>query len=37
MKRLLLTVFAAALTAAIAAPAMAGDITLSGQLRLRGQ
>ena len=37
MKRLLLTVFAAALTAAIAAPAMAGDITLSGQLRLRGE
>lgn len=36
MKRLLLTVFAAAMTAAIAVPAMA-EITLSGQLRERGE
>jgi hypothetical protein len=39
MKRLLLSVFAAAITAAfvIPAPATAGDITLSGQYRLRGE
>ena len=39
MKRLLLSVFAAAITAAfvIPAPATAGDITLSGQYRVRGE
>jgi hypothetical protein len=39
MKRLLLSVFAAAITAAwvVPAPAAASDITLSGQYRLRGE
>lgn len=39
MKRLLLSVFAAAITAAwlVPAPATASDVTLSGQYRLRGE
>ena len=39
MKRLLLSVFAVAITAAfvVPAPATAGDITLSGQYRVRGE
>jgi len=35
MKRLLLTIFAAAITAAWAIPASAGDVSLSGSYRLR--
>lgn len=37
MKRIILSVFAAAVTAAWAIPASAGDITFSGQYRLRGE
>lgn len=37
MKRILLSVFAAALTAAYVVPADAADVTLSGQYRLRGE
>jgi hypothetical protein len=37
MKRILLSVFAAAITAAWVAPSMAADVTLSGQYRLRGE
>lgn len=37
MKRILLSVFAAAITAAWAVPSSAADITLGGQYRLRGE
>ena len=37
MKRIILSVFAAAVTAAWAIPASAGDVTFSGQYRLRGE
>lgn len=37
MKRILLSVFAAALTAAWAVPASAADVTFGGQYRLRGE
>lgn len=37
MKRIILSVFAAAVTAAWAVPASAGDVTFSGQYRLRGE
>ncbi|MFQ5480990.1 MAG: hypothetical protein ACE5DW_06905, partial [Thermodesulfobacteriota bacterium] len=37
MKRLLLSVFAAALTAAIAVPAMATTFSFNGQYRARGE
>ncbi|MBI5643874.1 MAG: alginate export family protein [Deltaproteobacteria bacterium] len=37
MKRILLSVFAAAITAAWVVPASAADVTLSGQYRLRGE
>ncbi|MEK6531936.1 MAG: alginate export family protein [Deltaproteobacteria bacterium] len=37
MKRILLSVFAAAIAAAWAVPATAGDVSLSGQYRLRGE
>jgi len=37
MKRIILSVFAAAVTAAWAIPAYAGDVTFSGQYRLRGE
>lgn len=37
MKRILLSVFAAAVTAAWAMPANAADVTFSGQYRLRGE
>lgn len=37
MKRILLSVFAAALTAAYVVPADAADVTFSGQYRLRGE
>ena len=37
MKRLLVSIFATALTAAFVAPAVAGDVTFSGQYRLRGE
>ena len=37
MKRILLSVFAVAITAAWAVPATAGDVTFGGQYRLRGE
>jgi hypothetical protein len=37
MKRIILSVFAAAVTAAWAIPASAGDVTFSGQYRVRGE
>ncbi|MEK7772988.1 MAG: alginate export family protein, partial [Deltaproteobacteria bacterium] len=37
MKRILLSVFAAALTAAYVVPANAADVTFGGQYRLRGE
>lgn len=37
MKRIILSVFAAAVTAAWVVPASAGDVTFSGQYRLRGE
>ena len=37
MKRIILSVFAAAVTAAWAVPASAGDVTFSGQYRVRGE
>jgi hypothetical protein len=37
MKRILLSVFAAAITAAVAVPAIAADVDLSGQYRARGE